>query len=83
MKISYFAKTREIIARDFDNIDLPASISSINDVIEYLTAKGEPYSIAFADRTLLRFALDNELATNDASIRNISELAIFPPVTGG
>lgn len=83
MKITYFAKTRELMGRDSDSIDFPTDIHTIDDAIQYLSAKGEPYSIAFAARDKLRFALDNELAQNDASVHNISELAIFPPVTGG
>ena len=83
MEVTYFAKTRDIMGRDSDNFVLPADIQSINDIIEYLSAKGEPYSIAFAARDKLRFALDNELAHQDAIIANKSELAIFPPVTGG
>ncbi len=83
MKISYFAKTREIIGRDYDIIHFPTDIRSINDVVKYLSAKGEPYSIAFANQDALRFALDNEMAKSDVSIENIQELAIFPPVTGG
>ncbi len=83
MKVTYFAKTRELIGRDSDSFDLPADIRSINDVIEYLSAMDEPYKNALANPEALRFALDNEMAKGDASIQNISELAIFPPVTGG
>ncbi len=83
MKITYFAKTRELMGRDSDSVDFPTDIHTIDDVIQYLSAKGAPYDVAFEERNSLRFALDNELAQNDASINNISELAIFPPVTGG
>lgn len=83
MKVSYFAKTRELMGRDNDEVDFPAPVRTINDAIDYLTSMGEPYCIAFADKTKLRFALDNELSGADAGIANISELAIFPPVTGG
>lgn len=83
MKITYFAKTRELMGRDSDIFDFPTDIHTIDDVIEYLSAKGEPYSITFSAQDKLRFALDNELAKRDAIIANKSELAIFPPVTGG
>lgn len=83
MKVSYFAKTRELIGRDNEDVDFPKNICNINEAIDYLSASGTPYNAAFADKTKLRFALDNELATADASIGNAEELAIFPPVTGG
>ena len=38
---------------------------------------------AFADRSKLRFALDQRMVKADAAVAGASEFAIFPPVTGG
>jgi len=83
MKISYFARTREQIGRDEDIIELPDHIITIADVIVYLREQNDIYKQALNDSKFLRFALDNEMAVIETSIKDGTELAIFPPVTGG
>ena len=48
-----------------------------------LVARGEGYELAFADQTSLRVAVDQELSDFDASLKDVREIAFFPPMTGG
>ena len=48
-----------------------------------LVARGDGYALAFADRTSLRVALDQELSGFDAPLAGVREVAFFPPMTGG
>ena len=48
-----------------------------------LVAKGEPYASAFANLKRIRAALNEELASDDAALKEGDVVAFFPPVTGG
>jgi sulfur-carrier protein len=83
VKIVYFAAVREAIGIDCEEHILPKHITSIAECLDWLTEQGGHYRSAFANRTKLRFALDQKMAKPDALLAGAGELAIFPPVTGG
>ncbi len=83
MRIVYFARVREVIGEDAQDLDIPSSVITIADVLDWLSAQGHPYDDAFADTAKLRFAIDQHMAKIDAPLNGAKELAIFPPVTGG
>ena len=68
---------------DAEERELPADVKTVNDCIAWLGGLGENYATAFADRSRLRFALDQQMVGDDVILLEDSELAIFPPVTGG
>jgi molybdopterin synthase sulfur carrier subunit len=81
IEVLYFAWLRERIGVNRETITTNAA--TVADLIEELAAKGEGYALAFADRTSLRVALDQELAAFDAPLAGVREVAFFPPMTGG
>ncbi len=83
MQLVYFAKVRETIGVASEAITPADTLYSIADMIDWLSQKSPVYAAAFDDRTKLRFALDQVMATANTPIANAKELAIFPPVTGG
>ncbi len=83
MKILYFARLRQIIGRGQDDISLPADVKTISTLIEYLKAKDENLSAAFADLRTLKVAINQKHSALDASLEGATEIAFFPPVTGG
>ncbi|NJM51389.1 MAG: molybdopterin synthase sulfur carrier subunit [Sphingomonadales bacterium] len=83
MQIIYFASVRETVGRDGDEYDLPDGIQSIDDCLTWLSAQSSAHAAAFANPEKLRFALDQQMAKSNASLKDARELAIFPPVTGG
>lgn len=82
MRFVYFASVREAVGVDSEEYDLPAEIETVDDCVNWLSGKAE-HAKAFADRARLRFALDQHMAAGSTKIAGASELAIFPPVTGG
>jgi sulfur-carrier protein len=80
--IVYFARVREAIGLDSEERDVPAGVR-IAAFVDQLAAEGANYADAFADRSKLRFALDQQMVREDALLDGAKELAIFPPVTGG
>ncbi|TDI62161.1 MAG: molybdopterin converting factor subunit 1 [Alphaproteobacteria bacterium] len=83
MTILYFAWLKEKIGKDEEQVDPPAEITNIGELVEWLAQRGPGYADAFADREIVRAAIDQEFAETDAPIAGATEIAFFPPVTGG
>ena len=49
-----------------------------------MAGRGETYEAALQDPDVVRVALDQKHATSrEASLNGVSEIAMFPPMTGG
>jgi molybdopterin synthase sulfur carrier subunit len=85
MKITvlYFARLRELMGRERDEIDLPAHVTTVAALREWLTAQGAPWDAAFAETRRLRAAVNQDMARDDTQLSAGAEVAFFPPVTGG
>jgi molybdopterin synthase sulfur carrier subunit len=79
--ILYFAWVRERIGLPRERLE--TSARTVADLIDQLRAREERYAAAFADLTALRVALDQEMASFDAPLAGVREVAFFPPMTGG
>ena len=83
MKVLYFARIRQIAGRGEDEIDVPASVTTVSELIDFLSGRDEACAAALADRRTLHAAVDKSHVKLDASIVGATEIAFFPPVTGG
>ena len=83
MKVLYFAWLRQKVGRGEDAFDLPPSVSTAGDLVEWLKGRGKEYEAAFADGPRIRVAVNQVHADLAARITNSDEVAFFPPVTGG
>ena len=83
MKILYFARLRQIIGRGQEEIDIPADVKTVSALIDYLKGQDEGIAAAFADLRTLKVAINQSHASLDASLAGATEVAFFPPVTGG
>ncbi len=83
MKILYFARIRQIAGRSMEEVELPASVVTVVDLIDFLSARDEGVAAALAERRTLRAAVDQSHVALDAPLNNAREVAFFPPVTGG
>jgi molybdopterin synthase sulfur carrier subunit len=83
MRILYFAWLREKIGKSEEDLTLPPEVATVGALVEWLKALGPGYQAAFAQPKLVRCAVDQDFATPDAAIAGASEIAFFPPVTGG
>jgi molybdopterin synthase sulfur carrier subunit len=79
--ILYFAWVRERIGLPRERLETRAE--TVADLVEELKAREERYAAAFADTSALRVALDQDLASFDAPLKGVREVAFFPPMTGG
>jgi sulfur-carrier protein len=83
MRFVYFARVREAVGIECEERDVPATIHTVGDCLDWLRQCDVRYSEAFAEPVRLRYALDQQMVTAEAPLAGYSELAIFPPVTGG
>lgn len=79
----YFAGIREAIGRNGESVSPPEGVRTIADLIDWLAARGGGYAEALADRGRIRAAIGDRFADLQADIADATEIALFPPVTGG
>jgi molybdopterin synthase sulfur carrier subunit len=79
----YFAWVRQKVGTSEEQIDLPAGVVTVGDLVAHLKSRGGGYAEAFADSARLRAAVDQEHVGFDTQVDSADEIAFFPPVTGG
>ena len=81
VQVRYFASVREALGTGSESVETDApTLAALRDE---LLARGEPYAAALARGKAVRMALDQLMSREDAALRDGSEVAFFPPVTGG
>ena len=83
MRLLYFAWVREKTGIDAEDVDLPPGIATIAELIAWLRARGPEFDAAFARPDVVRAAIDRTHVRHDAKLGGATEIAFFPPVTGG
>lgn len=83
MNVLYFAWVKDKVGVGEETLMPPASVTTIADLMDWLAAKGGGYAAAFADRKLVKAAVDQLHVQATASLAGAREVAFFPPVTGG
>jgi molybdopterin synthase sulfur carrier subunit len=82
-RMVYFAWVRERVGLAEEVVDLPTSVRTVADLLDWQQGRGEEYAHAFANAASIRVALDKRHARPDASLEGAAEIAFFPPMTGG
>jgi len=83
LKLLYFAWVRERIGKPEEEIDPPAAVRSVGELMAWLSGRGEEYAYAFENAKVIRAAIDHTHVKPDAAIAGAREIAFFPPMTGG
>ncbi|MCF6327543.1 MAG: molybdopterin converting factor subunit 1 [Devosiaceae bacterium] len=83
MKILYFAWLRERLNRGEEEVSPPSSVKTIADLIEWKSQTDEGFALAFAKRSLIKSALNENIVSHDTPLDDAKIIAFFPPMTGG
>ena len=83
MKLVYFAWVRERIGKPSEEVDLPAGIETVADLLSWLRTRGEEYENALRHQKVIRVAIDQEHVGHGEKVAGACEIALFPPMTGG
>jgi molybdopterin synthase sulfur carrier subunit len=83
VKLLYFAWVRERVGKAEEQIEPPAGIATVGELVAWLAGRDEQYAHAFENPKVIRAAIDRNHVRADASIAGAREIAFFPPMTGG
>ena len=83
MRVKYFAWVRERVGKAEETLDPPPNVRTVEDMIGWLSSRGEGYAYAFETPRVIRAAIDHAHVKQDAPISGAREIAFFPPMTGG
>ena len=82
VKLKYFSRVREIIGKPSELVEVKSN--NLQDLIEELQSLGEQYSVLKGGQFVVYSAIDQNMVTDiKASIEGATEVAFFPPMTGG
>ena len=74
---------REKLGRESEDLIIPEEIATVNALIHWLAVRSPGHAEAFGDPSKLRCALDQTMVMGNAPLGKATEIAFFPPVTGG
>lgn len=83
MKLLYFAWVRERVGKPEEEIEVPAGVATVDDLMAWLSRRGEDYAHAFGNPKVIRAAIDHAHVKSGTAIAGAREIAFFPPMTGG
>ena len=83
VKVLFFAALREQLGTQAEEIELPAGVSTVAGLRSHLMQRGGAWQSVFADKRLVRVAVNQDMASPVSSLKPGDEVAFFPPVTGG
>ena len=80
LTILYFAAVRDLVGKDEEALDVPASVTTIAALAAHLSTL-RPALEGRLD--YVRFARNEEFASNDTPLSDGDTIALIPPVAGG
>ena len=83
IKVRYFAWVRERVGKPEEDVEPPASVATVGDLMVWLAGRGEEYAHAFENPKVIRAAIDRTHVRPDTPLARAAEIAFFPPMTGG
>tara|TARA_B100000989_G_scaffold282120_1_gene246890 strand:- start:15 stop:272 length:258 start_codon:yes stop_codon:yes gene_type:complete len=82
VKLKYFSRIREIIGKPSELLEIKSK--NLHDLIEELQSMGKQYSVLRGEDFAVYSAVDQNMVTDvKTSIEGATEIAFFPPMTGG
>ncbi|MBR9827433.1 MAG: molybdopterin converting factor subunit 1 [Oceanospirillales bacterium] len=83
MKLVYFARIREQLGCEEEQLALPADVTTVAELVNWLgQQRGEPWKSVLTAPDLI-CACNQEVAGLQSKVSDDDEVAFFPPVTGG
>lgn len=81
--IHYFASVREALARETDEMSLPADVESVADLVTHLSRTDPAFASLDNDSRRLLVAVNQTVVDRQHRLSANDEVAFFPPMTGG
>ncbi len=83
LKVRYFAWVRERVGKPDEDVEVPDTVVTVGELMTFLAARGEEYAHAFENPKVIRAAIDKAHVKPQTPLGGATEIAFFPPMTGG
>ena len=83
MKLRYFAWVRERVGKPEEDIEVPAGVATVGELMTWLSSRGEEYAHAFANPKVIRAAIDRAHVKPQTPIKGAARNRLFPADDGG
>ena len=84
MKLVYFSWIRERLGTAEEEVSPPENVKTIGELLEWLKSRGDAFRTVLEHDRVIRVAVDRtHVDDRSATIAGASEIALFPPMTGG
>ncbi len=83
LHIQYFASIRETLGRSEEELELPAKVGSVQDLIDHLLSVNPSFQRVFSAQNKVLAAVNQTVVDLDHPLSENDEVAFFPPMTGG
>jgi molybdopterin synthase sulfur carrier subunit len=83
MKLLFFAWLRARIGMAEERVELPAGVTTVSALLDWLRTRGPGFAEALRDTRIVRVAVNQRYVAGDHPVTAGDEVARFPPVTGG
>ena len=83
LELRFFASLREVLGASQEIIEIPETVKTVSQLRAYLIMRGGVWAEALAEGRPLRCALNQTMVDANTTLIDGSEVAFFPPVTGG
>lgn len=84
LRIRYFAWLKQRTGCAEEELELPADVATVADLVVHLSQRHPRFGEAAANGDgIVRCAIDHSHADRTAALAGAREVAFFPPVTGG
>lgn len=83
LTLLYFARLREGLGIEREEIELPSHIGTVAELTGWLGERGPDWKEELDLYGRVRCAVNQEIVKPEAPVHDGDEVAFFPPVTGG
>jgi len=83
MKITYAAWLKDALGIDEEIITLPADVTNVGQLLDWLGSRGSRYEQAFEFIEVVKVAVNDIAVDNDHAVADEDEVMLFPPIAGG
>ncbi len=83
LRIQYFASIRETLGRSEEELELPAQVGSVQDLIDHLSSVNSSFQRVFSAKNKVLAAVNQTVVDLDHPLSENDEVAFFPPMPGG
>ena len=83
MIIHYLTWLKHRIGKDFDEIDIPETVQSISELIDYLCSLSHQHQQTLQHKQNIYAESSGQILDHNEKINNLKELSLFAPIVGG